>query len=125
MAAMSDSIALADQPRWQRRLEEHLAGAKAPGAVLAIQHGDTITTCASGIANLETGAPVTADTLFPIASITKVYTATLALQLADEDKLDLDAPLRTYLPDFRVADERATGELTARHLLTHSSGLDG
>jgi CubicO group peptidase (beta-lactamase class C family) len=110
---------------WQSRLEELLEGAGAPGAVFAIQRGGDVATYAAGVANLATGAPVTPDTLFPIASITKVYTATLALQLADEGVLDLDVPVLTYLPDFRVADERTTHELTARHLLTHTSGLDG
>jgi CubicO group peptidase (beta-lactamase class C family) len=116
---------LADEAYWQRRLKELLRGVNAPGAVLAIQHRDAIVTCAAGVANLATRAPVTAGTLFPIASITKVYTATLAMQLVDDGLLDLDEPIRTYLPGFCVADERTTWELTARHLLTHTSGLDG
>jgi CubicO group peptidase (beta-lactamase class C family) len=116
---------LADQAYWERRLKELLRGVSAPGAVLAIQHRDVVVTCAAGRANLATRVPVTAETLFPIASITKVYTATLAMQLVDDGLLDLDEPVRTYLPGFRVADERTTRELTARHLLTHTSGLDG
>jgi CubicO group peptidase (beta-lactamase class C family) len=116
---------LADDAYWQRRLKELVRGSRAPGAVFALQHGDSVVTCAAGTANLVTRAPVTAHTLFPIASITKVYTATLAMQLVDDGLLDLDAPLGTYLPDFAVADERTTSGLTARHLLTHTSGLDG
>jgi CubicO group peptidase (beta-lactamase class C family) len=116
---------LADDAYWQRRLKELVRGSRAPGAVFALQHGDTVVTCAAGTANLITGRAVSADTLFPIASITKVYTATLAMQLVDDGLLDLDAPLATYLPDFAVADERTSRELTARHLLTHTSGLDG
>jgi CubicO group peptidase (beta-lactamase class C family) len=122
---MPDPHLLADHAYWQRRLKELVRGAKTPGAVFALQHGDAVVTCAAGTANLATGAPVGTDTLFPIASITKVYTATLALQLVDEGTLDLDLPICTYMPDFKVADERTTRELTARHLLTHTSGLDG
>ena len=76
-----------------------------PGASLAVLHDDDVRTAASGILNLDTGVEATADSLFQIGSITKVWTATLAMQLVDEGLLDLDVPIRTYLPDFRVADE--------------------
>ena len=110
---------------WQRRLEELLDQVKAPGAVFALMHGSDVIECAAGTANLDTGLRMTADTLFPIASISKVYTATLVMQLVDEGVLDLDTPIRTYLPDFRVADPHVTERLTARHLLTHTGGIDG
>jgi CubicO group peptidase (beta-lactamase class C family) len=110
---------------WQRRLEELLGGVKAPGAVFALAHGDETIECAAGIANLDTAAAVTTDTLFPVASISKVYTATLVMQLVDEGAVDLDEPVRSHLPGFRVADADTTARLTARHLLTHTSGLDG
>jgi CubicO group peptidase (beta-lactamase class C family) len=125
MTTTTDSSPVLDAQRWQRRLDELLSHVKAPGAVFAVLHGDQLVECAAGTANLETGAPVTADTLFHIASITKVYTATLAMQLVDEGALALDAPVRGYLPEFRVADADTTARLTARHLLTHTSGLDG
>lgn len=110
---------------WQRRLEELLGDVKAPGALFALAHGDETIECPAGLANLDTALPVTTDTLFPIASISKVYTATLVMQLVDEGAIDLDEPVRSYLPDFSVADPDTTAGLTARHLLTHTSGLDG
>jgi CubicO group peptidase (beta-lactamase class C family) len=116
---------LLDESRWQRRLEELLPEVRAPGAVFALLVGDEQIVCAAGTANLDTGVAVTADTLFPVASVTKVYTATLVLQLVDDGLLDLDAPLRTYLPDFRVADPEVSERLTARHLLAHTSGING
>jgi CubicO group peptidase (beta-lactamase class C family) len=109
----------------QERLEALLADVGAPGAVLAVLRGDDVVEYAAGIANLDTGVAVTADTLFPVASVSKVYTATLVLQLVDDGLLDLDEPLTTYLPGFRVADPVATETLTARHLLTHTGGIGG
>jgi CubicO group peptidase (beta-lactamase class C family) len=77
------------------------------------------------VLNVRTGTPVTTDALFQIGSITKVWTATLVLQLVDEGRVDLDAPVRRYLPDFRVADDAVSAALTIQHLLTHTSGIDG
>jgi CubicO group peptidase (beta-lactamase class C family) len=116
---------LLDESRWQRPLAELLGEVRSPGAVFALLVGDEQVVCAAGTANLDTGVPVTVDTLFPVASVTKVYTATLVLQLVDDGLLDLDAPLRTYLPDFRVADPEVSERVTARHLLTHTSGIGG
>lgn len=114
-----------DADRWQRRLDELLAQVPAPGAAFALAHGDQLVECVAGTANVDTGSPVEADTLFHIASVTKVYSATLAMQLVDEGALDLDLPVRAYMPDFRVADADTTARLTARHLMAHTSGLDG
>ncbi len=72
-----------------------------------------------------TGVEATADALFQIGSITKVWTATLVMQLVDEGRIELDAPVRRYLPGFRVADEAVSDAVTIRHLLTHTSGIDG
>jgi CubicO group peptidase (beta-lactamase class C family) len=124
-AGTQGTTALLDAARWQPRLEELLDGVGAPGAAFAIMQGDDVVQCTAGVANLDSETPVTADTLFHIASISKVFTATLVMQLVDEGKLDLDVPIRTYLPDFRVADPEATKRVTARHLLTHTSGIDG
>src|SRR5690606_40245912 len=55
----------------------------------------------------------------------KVWTTVLLMQLVEEGELDLDAPVRTVLPDLTLADEKVAVELTTRHLLTHTSGIDG
>src|SRR5437660_547772 len=78
-----------------------------------------------GVLNLRTGHPATPDALFLPGSIGKVYTATVVMGLADEGKLDIDAPIRTYLPDFKTADESSSNVVATRHLLTHTSGFDG
>jgi CubicO group peptidase (beta-lactamase class C family) len=96
-----------------------------PGASIAVFRGETLHEAAAGILNAETGVEATTDSLFHIASVTKPITATIAMQLADEGKLELEAPVRRYLPDFRVASAAASERVTVRQLLCHASGIDG
>ena len=94
-----------------------------PGAVVGVWHDGEIELAATGVCSTATGIDVTTDTLFQIGSITKVWTATLVMQLVDEGLVDLDAPVRTYLPDLSLADEATTAAVTVRQLLTHTSGI--
>src|SRR3954449_3343841 len=114
-----------DMTRWQDRLALLAGKHGVPGATLAILDGEEVGEAAYGVLNIRTGVEVTPDALFQIGSITKVWTATLVMQLVDEGKLDLDAPVVTYLPDFTVADPEVTCSVTTRHLLAHTSGIDG
>ena len=109
----------------EKKLAELIEVHNVPGAQLAVLDGDTITEVAAGVLSLRTGSPVTTDALFLPGSIGKLYTATLVLMLADEGLIDLDEPVRTYLPDFEVRDEHARDTVTVRNLLTHTSGFDG
>jgi CubicO group peptidase (beta-lactamase class C family) len=68
---------------------------------------------------------VTEETLFQIGSVTKTYVGTAIMRLVEMGKLDLDTTVQTYVPDFRVADEAASTEVTLRHLLTHTCGWVG
>jgi CubicO group peptidase (beta-lactamase class C family) len=67
--------------------------------------------------------PVTPDTLFALGSCSKAFTATAVALLADDGRIGLDTPVRTYLPDFTLQDPVATATLTPRDLLTHRTGL--
>jgi CubicO group peptidase (beta-lactamase class C family) len=96
-----------------------------PGVVVGALHNGKREVRAYGVTSLETGYPVRPDTLFPIGSISKVYTAVLVMTLVDEGKLDLDAPVITYLPDLRLTDTRTRDTVTLRHLLSHQSGFFG
>lgn len=78
-----------------------------------------------GCANAGTGTAMTRGTLMMAGSVTKAMTASIVAMLVDEGVLDLDLPVRTYLPEFRVVDDDATRTITTRHLLTHTSGFDG
>ena len=114
-----------DRNHWAERLAVLAEKNDVPGANLAILSGDEIVEAAYGVLNRRTGVEATTDSLFQIGSITKVWTATLVMQLVDEGVLDLDEPVVKYLPEFKVADAEVTKTVTTRHLLAHSSGIDG
>jgi CubicO group peptidase (beta-lactamase class C family) len=96
-----------------------------PGAALAVRRGDELLEAAAGVASLRTRVPATPETVFQIGSITKVYTTTLLMQAVDDGRIELDAPIRAYLPHLELADREAAATITVRHLLTHTSGIDG
>ena len=96
-----------------------------PGASLAVLHDERVTAAAHGLLNVETGVEATTDSLFQIGSVTKPYTATVAMRLVEQGRLSLDRPLRELLPELRLADERVAATVTLRHLLTHTSGIAG
>jgi CubicO group peptidase (beta-lactamase class C family) len=102
-----------------------MGAAQIPGVGLGILADGHEEVGGFGVASLDTGEPVTPDTLFQLGSITKTYTATALMRLVEQGRVELDAPLRTYLPDFRVADPDASAQVTIRHLLTHSGGWWG
>lgn len=94
------------------------------GVSLAILKDGLVHAAASGWANAPERIEATPDTLFQVGSISKTFTATLAMQLVDDGLLDLDAPVRRYLPDFVTADPESV-KLTVRDLIIHTSGMDG
>ncbi|WP_243061010.1 serine hydrolase [Nocardioides sp. SR21] len=96
-----------------------------PGVAWAVLADGEVVDGAAGVLHRGTGVEATADSLFQIGSITKLWTATLVMQLVDEGKLDLDATVQTYLPEFEIGDKDAAARITARHLLTHTSGFEG
>lgn len=77
-----------------------------------------------GMRSREKSLPVDSKTQFNIGSISKIFTAAAILRLVDQGKVELDAPVTTYLPQFRMADERYR-DITVRMLLNHTSGLPG
>lgn len=109
----------------QQRLDALARRHRVPGAVLAVGQGDELLDFATGAINLRTGVAATTDTVFQIGSNTKVLTATLIMQLVDAGEADLDAPVRSYLPSFDLAESSAADQITLRHLLTHTSGIEG
>ncbi|MBA3652621.1 MAG: beta-lactamase family protein [Actinobacteria bacterium] len=111
--------------RFQARLDELTVEHKVPGATVGIVLGDETLELATGVVNVNTGIQTTTDTLFQIGSITKTYTATLVMQLVDEGKVDLDEPVGSYLPELALSDAESQKTITVRHLLAHTSGMDG
>jgi CubicO group peptidase (beta-lactamase class C family) len=96
-----------------------------PGAAVAVGHDNQLLEAATGVLNRETGVEATSDSVFQIGSVTKVWTAVLVMQLVDEGLVDLDEPVRTYLPEFGVVDAAASGSVTVRQLLLHTGGFVG
>ena len=72
----------------------------------------------------DTKADAPKEKIYGIGSVSKVYVTTAVMQLAEDEKVNLDAPLTDYIPDFRMADERYT-EITVRMLMNHTSGIWG
>lgn len=93
------------------------------GAALAIAVDGELTEYAAGVADCVTGEAMRPDTLCLVGSTTKVYTATLIMQLVEQGQVVLDDRVIDYLPSFSIADPDATADLTVRHLLSHTSGL--
>jgi CubicO group peptidase (beta-lactamase class C family) len=93
-----------------------------PGAAAAVLANGEETYAFHGPMSIEDPRPLDADTLFHFGSITKTYTATAIMRLVDEGKIDLEAPVRHYLPDFRLQDEAAAATVTISHLLNHTGG---
>jgi CubicO group peptidase (beta-lactamase class C family) len=103
-------------------VEAQIQKHRLPGVAIAIIEGDEIVYLQGyGIAGRN--RPMTPQTQMFIGSQSKSFTALAIAQLADQGKLDLDAPVQTYIPWFRVDDEAASAKITVRHLLKHNSGL--
>jgi CubicO group peptidase (beta-lactamase class C family) len=111
---------------WLRdRLPALLAEHEVPGAAVGVSFGGEVIDHAAGVLSKATGVETTADSVFQIGSITKVWTTTLVMQLVDEGKVDLDNPVRDYLPEFVLADDAAAATITVRQLLCHTAGFEG
>lgn len=92
-----------------------------PGLAVAITKGDRVLHV-GGYGHDSSGAAVTATTPMPAASLSKSFTALAVMQLVEAGKVALDAPVRDYLPDFRIADPHGA-RITMRHLLNQTSGI--
>lgn len=111
--------------RLSRHVQELMAKHNVPGVSIGIYNAGEIISDGFGVTSVENPLPVTNKTLFQIGSITKTVTGTAVMRLAEMGEIELDAPVRSYLPDFKVSDEEASAKATIRHLLTHTSGWLG
>ena len=101
-------------------VESHLRQLHIPGASIAVvRDGHIIKAKGYGLANVELRVPATKNTVFEIGSITKQFTATAILMLAEEGKVSLDDPITKYFPDA----PQTWQQITIRHLLNHTSGI--
>ena len=110
---------------WTIRLNELATEANVPGAALGIWSDAQEILAAHGVLNAVTQVPVTTDSVFQVGSITKLWTATMIMQLVDEGLLSLDTTVSEVLPGARLGTADIGDQVTVRHLLTHTSGIDG
>lgn len=114
-----------DAPDLEGRIKEILNRHPAVGlAVGVVRNGRLEFFSGHGLQNLAAKKPITEDTVFRIASITKTFTAIAVMQLWEQGLLDLGAPANDYLRAFQLIPAKASfGAATIRHLLTHTSGI--
>lgn len=96
-----------------------------PGVAFGVVKDGKVTARGFGVTNVDNPQPVTPDTIFALASISKTVTTTAIMRLAEQGKVDLNAPVRKYLPDFKLQDESAASSVLMWHLLTHTPGWEG
>ena len=116
------------EPRFEnicQQVQPAMEKGRVPGVVIGVWHKGKETIRGLGITSVEHPLPVTPETLYQVGSITKTFLATAVMRLIEMGKLSLDTPVRTYLPDLRLADEHTAANVTLRHLLTHTGGWEG
>jgi CubicO group peptidase (beta-lactamase class C family) len=97
---------------------------RVPGlAVAIVRDGAIVYAKGFGVANVDTGAPVNADTLFNAGSTTKAFTAAGVAMMVDQKKLDWDVPVTTYLPSFRLGHSGEYASTSLRDMMSHRTGL--
>lgn len=110
--------------RLQPLLDELASKWKMPGVIVSLIDREGILFRGTyGAKNVETGEKIDENTVFQVGSITKSFTSALAALYADKGLLSLDAPVKSYVPDFALFDPMATERIAIADFLAHSSGL--
>lgn len=128
-AAAPRTTSKAPADRLLRELDEKIQAGMTkfgiPGAAVGLLYRGREYLKGYGVTNVDYPVPVDGDTVFRVGSTTKTFTGTTVMRLVEQGKIDLDAPVLRYLPDFRTADPAATPRVTVRHLLNHTAGWLG
>lgn len=118
------TVSLRNLDKLDALIEPMLRVARVPGAAIAVvASGKVVYAKGFGYRDLRSKKPLTADTIYPIASTTKTINATLLGMLVDEGRLEWDAPVQRYLPHFRLRDAVISARVTVRDLVTMRTGL--
>jgi CubicO group peptidase (beta-lactamase class C family) len=94
-----------------------------PGVAVAVWADGQESYACHGVTSIDNPLPIDKDTVFVLGSVTKTFTATALMRLVADGRIELDAPVLRYVPQLRLADERAAAEITVLNLLNHTSGL--
>jgi CubicO group peptidase (beta-lactamase class C family) len=114
-----------EQQQLQDKLNEAAERLGVPGVAVGIIHEGVEHYAYAGVTSIENPLPVDEDTLFQFGSTGKTFTGTAVLRLVEEGKLELDAPVRRYLPDLKLKDDTAAEKVTVLQLLNHTAGWEG
>jgi serine beta-lactamase-like protein LACTB len=118
--AQTGKLSAEKQVKIESTISHFMAASKAPGISAAVvQDGKFVWSAGFGIADLENSVPATSRTLYRLASISKSITATAAMELWEQSKLDLDSPVQKYCPAF----PQKPWPITTRALLGHLAGI--
>lgn len=109
----------------QDKVTELAAELAVPGAAVAVVHDGQEHYAYAGVTSIDSPLPVDETTLFQFGSTGKTYTATAIMRLVEQGKVDLDAPVRTYVPELRLKDEDVASRVTVLQLLNHTAGWEG
>ncbi len=112
-------------PRLDALIRDGMSTHHVPGIAVGIWNDGKEELGGYGVTNVDHPLEVDGDTLFQIASITKTITATVIMRLVDQGKVELAAPVRRYIPSFKLKDEDAASRATVKHLVTHTGGWLG
>ena len=113
------------QEQLQAKLDELGAGLEVPGVSVGVLHDGVEQYAFYGVTSIENPLPVDENTLFQFGSTGKTYTAVAILCLVARGKVELDAPVRTYVPELKLKDESVAEKVTVLQLLNHTAGWSG
>ena len=124
----SPSLAYIKAPKFRalcERIVEEMKIRKVPGVAIGVWHKNREYTSGFGMTDIKNPLAITPDTLFQTGSISKTFTGTMLMQLVEQGKVNLDAPVRKYIKDFKLRDKNVEKKVTVRDLLTHVGGWVG
>ncbi|MFH1663101.1 MAG: serine hydrolase domain-containing protein [Chloroflexota bacterium] len=125
ITSISSPAISASYPEIDDYITQQMEADNIPGLAVVVVQGDGVVYCKGfGVASIKTNLPVTPQTIFDLASVSKSFTALGVLLLRDDGLIDLDASVQKYLPDFQPNDPMSS-HITVRQLLNHTSGLPG
>jgi CubicO group peptidase (beta-lactamase class C family) len=109
----------------QEKLTEIAEGLQVPGVAVGVLVDGREEYAFHGVTSIENPLPVNGDTLFQFGSTGKTFTATAMMRLVEQGRVDLDVPVRTYVPELRLQDEDVARTVTVFHLFNHTAGWEG
>ena len=108
----------------EKKLKAKIAQYKIPGIALGIIENNNIITLTDGVCEINNQKLITNNSIFPIASVSKTFLATITAEYVNQGLLNWDDTIQKHLPDFKVTDPYVSNNLTIRDLLSHTSGLE-